>query len=82
MKMALARMSSVVLAVTLLAVPVTRFSQAQPPARVGNIWNWHDHQPTETQVQREEKSAGVAPTPSQDSSDAAALSQIYRQLLS
>jgi hypothetical protein len=50
MKIVLIRMSSVVLAATLLAAPVTGFTQAQPPTRVGNIWNWHDHQPTETQV--------------------------------
>ena len=70
-----------VLAVALLAAPVTAFAQAQPPRRVSNIWNWHDHQPTETQVQREEKAAGVAPTPSQVAADTATLSQIYRQLI-
>jgi hypothetical protein len=81
MKSVLTRMPSMVLAVALLAAPVTAFAQAQPPTRVGNIWNWHDHQPTETQVQREEKAAGIAQTPSQEASDAATLSQIYRQLL-
>jgi hypothetical protein len=81
MKKVLTRMPSVVLAVGLLVAPVTGFAQAQPPTRVGNIWNWHDHQPTETQVQREEKEVGIAPTPSQESSDAATLSQMDRQLL-
>jgi hypothetical protein len=59
----------------------TAFAQAQTPTRIGNIWNWQDHQPTETQVQRDEKAAGIAPTPSQESSEAATLDQINRQLL-
>jgi hypothetical protein len=59
----------------------TAFAQAQTPTRIGNIWNWQDHQPTETQVQRDEKEAGIAPTPSQKSSEAATLDQINRQLL-
>jgi hypothetical protein len=57
------------------------FAQAQTPTRIGNIWNWRDHQPTETQVRQEEKAAGVAPTPSEESSEAATLDQINRQLL-
>jgi hypothetical protein len=74
------RMPSVVLAVALLAAPVAAVAQAQTPTREGNIWDWRDHQPTEEQVQQEEKAAGIAPTPSQRSADLAALSQIYRQL--
>jgi hypothetical protein len=59
----------------------TTFAQSQTPTRIGNIWNWRDHQPTETQVQREEKEAGIAPTRAQESSEAATLDQINRQLL-
>jgi hypothetical protein len=81
MKSILTHMPPVILAVALLAAPVAAFAQAQPPTRIDNIWNWHDHQPTETQVQREEKAAGIAPTPSQEWSDAATLSRLYRQLL-
>ena len=65
----------------LLAAPVATFAQAQTATREGNIWNWRDHKPTETQVHQEEKAAGVAPTPSQESSDAATLSQLDGQLL-
>jgi hypothetical protein len=72
---------SMVLLAALLAAPIAAFAQAQTPTRVGNIWGWQDHQPTETQVQREEKAAGIAPTPSQESSELATLNQIYRQLL-
>jgi hypothetical protein len=81
MKNVLTRMFPMVLAASLVAAPVTAFAQAQPPTRVGNVWNWQDHQPTETQVQREERATGIAPTPAQRSSDAAALDEIYRQLL-
>jgi hypothetical protein len=81
MKSALIRLPSIVLAVALLAAPVAAFAQTQTPTRIDNIWNWHDHQPTEAQVLREEKAAGIAPTASQEASDAATLSQIYRQLL-
>jgi hypothetical protein len=77
----LTRMPSWALAIALLATPVTAFAQAQPPTRVANIWHWHDHQPTETRVHQEEKAAGIAPTPAQESSDAATLNQIDRQLL-
>jgi hypothetical protein len=59
----------------------TAFAEEQTPARTGNIWNWRDHQPTETQVERDEKAAGVAPTPSQESLEAAILDQINRQSL-
>jgi hypothetical protein len=72
---------SMVLAVALLAAPVAAFAETQTPTRIDSIWNWHDHQPTEVQVQREEKAAGIAPTPSQEASDAATLNQINRQLL-
>jgi hypothetical protein len=82
MKRILVRVPSMVLAATLLAVPIAAaFAQAQTPTRIDNIWGWQDHQPTETQVQREERVAGVALTPSQESSEAATLNEIYRQLL-
>jgi hypothetical protein len=81
MKSALIPVFSMVMAITLLAAPEAAFAQVQTPARVGNIWSWHDHQPSETQVQQQEKAAGIAPTPSQEASDAATLNQIYRQLL-
>jgi hypothetical protein len=75
----LIRVPSLLLAVALLSAPAAAL--AQVPSRVGNIWNWHDHQPTETQVREEEKAAGILPNPSQEASDAATLNQINRQLL-
>jgi hypothetical protein len=67
----------------LFAAPAVALAQApgQVPAREGNTWDGTDHQPTEAQVQREEKAAGVAPTPSQKDSSAATVNQLDRQLL-
>lgn len=79
MKHPLSRVPATVLVMALLAAPSAAF--AQIPTREGNIWNWHDHQPTESQVQQKERAVGVAPSPSQSASDAATLNQIYRQLL-
>jgi hypothetical protein len=81
MKTVLMRVPFAVCAVALLAAPVAAFAQAQTPTREGNIWAWRDHQPTEAQVLQKEKAAGVAPTPSQNASEADILKQIYRQML-
>ena len=82
------RVSSMVLVAALLAMPIATIAHAQTPTwvgttptRIANIWGWQDHQPTETQVQREEKADGVFETPAQESLEAATLDQINRQLL-
>ncbi len=56
-------------------------SAAQVQTREGNTWDWRDHQPTEPQVQQDERAAGVAPTQSEQDSAAATVDQLYRQLL-
>jgi hypothetical protein len=75
------RSSAVALTFALLAMPVVAFAQTGTPTRVGNIWDWRNHQPTETQVQQKEKAAGIAPTRSQGDSTAAIVDQLYQQLL-
>ena len=75
------RISAVMLAFALLAAPEAGFAQSQAPAREGNIWGWSDHQPTMAQVQQQEKAAGIAPSPSRRDSNAAAVDQLYRQLM-
>lgn len=54
------------LAATLLpvaAVSVSMETAAQsPPARIANIWNHRDHQPTRNGVSSAERAAGVAPS--------------------
>jgi hypothetical protein len=32
------------------------------PGRNANIWNWRDHEPVPSQVQKEEQAAGIAPS--------------------
>jgi hypothetical protein len=63
----------------LLAAPTAAFAEA--PDRIGNIWGWQNHQPTETEVLGKEVAAGVAPSATRESSEAATLHQIYRQLI-
>ena len=75
------RLLSVVAAFALLGAPATGFAD-QIPTREGNIWNWTAHQPTESQVQQEEKAAGLTPKPSQRARDAATVDRLYRQLMS
>ena len=66
--------------IALLALPAAH-TWAETATREGNIWGWRDHQPTEAVVQRNERAAGIAPTPSQSKSDAAKLDQLYQELL-
>jgi len=69
------------LTLVLIAAPVAAFAEAGVPAREANIWGWHDHQPTEAQVQQNERAAGIAPTPSEGDKDAATVDRLYEQLL-
>jgi len=72
---------SMALAFALLGAPAVAFAQSGAPTREGNIWGWTDHQPTMADVHQQEKAAGIAPTPSQREKDAAAVDQLYRQLM-
>jgi hypothetical protein len=74
------RIPIAILTFAMLAAPTMGFAD-QVPTREGNIWDWRDHQPTTAQVQKQEKAAGVAPTPSQGASEAATVDQLYRQLM-
>jgi hypothetical protein len=71
--------SAIALALALLAAPTAAF--ANVPTREGNIWGWQDHQPTETQVERSEEAAGIAPTPAQRDAAAVTVDELNRQLL-
>jgi hypothetical protein len=75
------RLSAIALTFALLAMPVVAFAQAGTPTREGNIWDWRDHQPTEAQVQMNERAAGIAPAPSQRASEAATVDHLYQELL-
>ena len=71
------RIPMIAMAAALLMAPATSFAQSGAPAREGNIWDWRDHQPTEAEVSRMEKAAGLAATPS----DKASVENLYQQLM-
>jgi hypothetical protein len=75
------RISAMALAFAVSAASPAAFAQSSTPTRVGNIWDWQDHQPTQARTVQNEKAAGVAPNQSQIDADAAAEQQLYRQLL-
>lgn len=75
------RLSVAALAVALLAAPAATVARAQVPTRNGNIWDWRAHQPTQAQVEQEERGAGIAATPSQRDSAQATVNQLYQQLM-
>jgi hypothetical protein len=65
----------------LLAAPISAFAASPASTRNANVWDWRDHQPTETEIQQKERAAGITPTPSQSSSASATVDQLYKQLL-
>jgi hypothetical protein len=73
--------AAMALTFALLAAPVAAYAQSEVPVREGNVWGWHDHQPTETEVSQKEKEAGIAPTPARRDSESAAVNELYRQLM-
>jgi hypothetical protein len=50
------------------------------PARIGNIYNGLDHQPTQSKVQAREQAAGIGLNPVQQRRNAAILDELYQQL--
>jgi hypothetical protein len=53
----------------------------ETPARIGNIWDGFDHQPTESQVQSAERASGVAPSAQEQSREARIVQQLNQELL-
>jgi hypothetical protein len=49
------------------------------PGRNANIWNWRDHEPVPSEVQKEEQAAGIVPSSQQE--DDRELESICRKLL-
>ena len=81
MKNRISRIAAMALALAVSAASPAAFAQSSTPTRVGNIWDWSDHQPTQARTVQNEKTAGVAPSQSQIDANAAAEQQLYRQLL-
>jgi hypothetical protein len=75
------RILTMALTVGLLAAPASGFAQSGVATREANVWGWRDHQPTEAEVSRKEKTAGIAPAPSRKDSTAATVDELYQQLM-
>jgi hypothetical protein len=54
---------------------------AQTPPREDNIWGWYAHQPTLSQVTRQEQSAGIATSRRTQQLDDDEVESIYVQLM-
>ena len=74
-----------VLIATVLATPAaispTQAQQQQPLQREDNRWGGVAHQPTEGQVQQQEKAAGIAPSQQQQNSANVDVEQLYQSLI-
>jgi hypothetical protein len=75
------RIAAMALAFAVSVASPAAFAQSSAPIRVGDVWDWQDHQPTEARTLQNEKVAGIAPTQHQIDANAAAEQQLYRQLL-
>lgn len=68
------------LTVALLLLAAALPTGAQPRPRNANIWNGHDHQPTQRRVLRRERAAGMALSPQQRAAKDAELDRLSHQL--
>jgi hypothetical protein len=51
------------------------------PVRNADIWDWQDHEPALSDVQKKEHAAGILPPPRQQQADDRELQRICRNLL-
>jgi hypothetical protein len=63
-----------------LLVPGPSVTLAEP-ALNANIWNWQDHEPVPSEVQKKEQAAGIASSLQQQQADDIELESICRNLL-
>jgi hypothetical protein len=81
------RVPAMVLSFVVLAAPAAALAQSavlaqsSTRAREANVWDWRDHQPTQAEVSRKEREAGIAPAPSQKDSNSDAVDELYQQLM-
>jgi hypothetical protein len=77
----ISRIAAMALSFAVSVASPAAFAQSSTPVRVGNIWDWQDHQPTQAGTLQNEKVAGIAPSQRQIDANAVAEQQLYRQLL-
>jgi hypothetical protein len=68
------------LVVAALLVPGPGVTLAEQ-ARNANVWDWQDHEPVPSEVQKKEQAAGIAPPRQQQQGDDRELESICRNLL-
>jgi hypothetical protein len=71
-------LGALVLAALLVLGPSVTFAE---PARNANIWDWGDHEPVPSEVQKKEQAAGILPTPEQQQAEDRELESLYRSLI-
>jgi hypothetical protein len=71
-------LGALVLAALLVLGPSVTFAE---PARNANIWDWRDHEPVPSEVQKKEQVAGILPTPEQQQAEDRELESLYCSLI-
>ena len=71
-------LGALVLATLLALGPGVTFAE---PARNAGIWDWRDHEPVPSEVQKKEQVAGILPTPEQQQAEDRELESVYRSLI-
>jgi hypothetical protein len=71
-------LGALVLATLLALGPGVTFAE---PARNAGIWDWRDHEPVPSEVQKTEQAAGILPTPEQRQAEDRELESLYRSLI-
>ena len=56
-------------------------SQNDVPTREGNTWDWRNHEPVPSEVQKQEQSQGVALPGAQQKKENDDVESLYRQLM-
>jgi hypothetical protein len=71
-------LDALVLAALLVLGPSVTFAE---PARNADIWDWRDHEPVPSEVQKKEQVVGILPIPEQQQAEDRELESLYWSLL-
>jgi hypothetical protein len=63
------------------AFPAFAAPQNDAPTREGNIWDWRNHEPVPSEVQKQEQSQGIALPNGQQKKENDDVESLYRQLM-
>ncbi len=68
-------------AMALAASPGAAFAQARTSARLDNVWGGYAHQPTQSEVTQQEKSAGLTQSQQQQKAANDDVESVYQSLM-